>query len=43
MLRYLVFYDSSVVILTLVFQYSFLQCYSVGSNFLLGRVLSIGL
>ena len=38
-----IFYDSSVVILSLIFHSSFMQCYPLGSSYLVGRVLNIGL
>ena len=39
----LIFYDSSVVIISLVFHSSFMQCYPLGSSYLVERVLSISL
>ena len=34
----LIFYNSSLVILSLVFHSSFMQCYPLGSSYLVGRV-----
>ena len=38
----LIFYDSSVVIVGLVFHSSFKQCCPLASSYVVGRVLSIG-
>ena len=37
----LICYNSSVVILRLVFHSSFMQCYPLGSNYLVGSVFSV--
>ena len=37
----LIFYNSCVVVLRFVFHFSFMQCYPLGSNYLVGRVLCI--
>ena len=38
----LIFYNSSLVILSLVFHPSFKQCCPLGSSYLVGKVLRIG-
>ena len=39
----LIFNDSSVTILSLVFHSSFMQCHPLGSSYLVGRILSMSL